>query len=297
MQQDINLSLASGQKKKSHRRKLIQHHFTPAFLYTVWPKHKQPPSMLADMSEEETAIWVEMIGSFKGWKEAKLYAQSFKINCITGNLLRYLSVKSLRSELNIRKFGHRLEILAAIEKNEFTLMNPFIVSVCTGVLSNSLKNFYGSHSQRAKKLENTKCSENKAKKCLSQIERKTFKTSEKGLSYHGTTSSQSEFTYDRDPQNVGGGDIWMPKNVWILPSAKNFEDNCRVKEIISKSEHPSTPPSELPSARTGVDGEVKLDNMTKELVRGGKERLSALFSKAKSETTAFCKYNTNQLLG
>jgi hypothetical protein len=81
------------------------------------------------MNAEETAIWVQMLGIFKGWKEATIYAQSFRINCVTGCVLPYLSAKSLRAELDIEKFGHRLEIIAAIEENELTIMNPVIISI------------------------------------------------------------------------------------------------------------------------------------------------------------------------
>jgi len=294
MQQDINLlnSLASGRKKKSHPRKLRQYYLTPAFLHSVWPEYEQPPTTLADMSEEGTAIWVEIIGSFKGWKEARDYAQSFKNHGVTGHVLPYLSVKSLQSELNIWKFGHRIEIIAAIEKNEFTLMNPFIVSFCSDALINSLKKFYGSQSQRTEKSENIHFSEDKVKEWLSKIRNKTslsFKTRKKGSSYNGSASPEADFKYDRDPQNVVGEDILMPKNPWISPSAIKYEDNSRVKETLSKSEDTCIPPSGLPPTRRGLDVEMKWDDFTKELVRGAEERLSTLFSKAKSETTASCK--------
>jgi len=297
MQQDINLSnsLASGQKKKSHSRKLSEHQFTPAFLLSVWPEYEQPPTTLAEMSEEGAAIWVEMIGSFKGWKEARDYAQSFKMHGITGHVLPYLSVKSLQSELNIWKFGHRLEIIAAIEKNEFTLMNPVIFSVCSNVMLNSLKNFYGSQSQRVTKSENIHFSENRVKEWQSKIIDKTslsFKTQKKGSSYNGSASPEGEFKHDRDPQNVVGGDILMPKNAWISTSVINSEGNSMVKDIIPKSEDTCIPPSRLQPTRTGLDGEMKRDDFTKELMRGGEERLSTLFSKAKSETAASCKCKT-----
>jgi len=65
----------------------------------------------------------------KGWEEARRYSQSFKTNEISGGLLTRLNVQTLRNELGIVKLGHRLEIIAAIEKNELTLINPTIVSV------------------------------------------------------------------------------------------------------------------------------------------------------------------------
>jgi len=106
-----------------------QHRFSPEFLQSVWPKFHQPPTTLVEMNVEETAIWVEMIAKFKGWEEAKSYAHSFKTNEVTGYVLPYFSVQALRSELEIVKFGHRLEIMSAIENSELTLMNPIIVSL------------------------------------------------------------------------------------------------------------------------------------------------------------------------
>jgi len=80
-----------------------------------------------------------------------------------------------------------------------------------------------------------------------------------------------------------------PKNACVLPSAINFEDNSRVKEM---SEDTCIHSSGLSPTRTGWDGEIKLDDFTKELVRGGEERLSTLFLKAKSESNASCKCKT-----
>jgi len=109
--------------------KLKQHRFTPEFLESVWPEYHKPPTSLAEMDAEETAIWIEILARFKGWQEAKTYAKSFKTNDVTGYVLPCLSVKALRSKLKISKFGHRLEIMTAIENSELTLMNPVIVSL------------------------------------------------------------------------------------------------------------------------------------------------------------------------
>lgn len=106
-----------------------QQRFSPELLQSLWPKFHQPPKTLADMSADDTAIWVEMLGKCKGWEEAKTYANSFKTNDVTGYVLPYLSAHALRSELEIVKFGHRLEIMSAIEDNELTLMNPTVVSL------------------------------------------------------------------------------------------------------------------------------------------------------------------------
>jgi len=269
-------SIANGQNKKSQpreqkprlvlveeqfgqTRKLSEHHLTTAFLRSMWPKYQQPPTTLADMNEEETAIWVEMLGSFKGWKEAKSYAHSFKTNGVTGCVLPHLSVKALRSELNILKYGHRLEIITAIENNELTIMNPFIISNCYDAFFKSNKNFNENHSQRAKKWANTSLYEKEVQKWFSKIPRKMsipVNTRKNGSSYYcECTSSEANFTYDTDPQKVGEGDIWMPKNEWFLHTDINSQSNSRVKEMISKSKHQWIPSNELPPDMPGSDGE------------------------------------------
>jgi len=110
-------------------KKMKQWMLTPEILRSVWPQNFQPPAKLAGMSVEETAIWLEMVATFKGWTEGKAYAESFKRNGVAGHVLPYLTVKALRYELDILKLGHRLEITAAISNNELTLLNPFIVSI------------------------------------------------------------------------------------------------------------------------------------------------------------------------
>lgn len=112
---------------KDRAQTAMQLRLSPELLQSFWPKFHQPPTTLADMGIEDTAIWVEMLGKFKGWEEAKTYANSFKTNDVTGYVLPYLTTHALRSELEIVKFGHRLEIMSAIENNEFTFVNPTIV--------------------------------------------------------------------------------------------------------------------------------------------------------------------------
>jgi len=102
---------------------------TPEILRSVWPRNFQPPTKITLMNVEETAIWLEMVSTFKGWTEGKAYAESFKSNGVVGHILPYLTVKALRYELDILKLGHRLEIIAAISNSELTLLNPFVVSI------------------------------------------------------------------------------------------------------------------------------------------------------------------------
>jgi len=70
---------------------------------------------VSEMNLYNTAEWIRNLGKSKMWSEADAYAQSFKNNNITGYLLDKLNTGSLKSELGITKYGHRLEIMAAIK--------------------------------------------------------------------------------------------------------------------------------------------------------------------------------------
>merc|ERR1719320_722223 len=67
---------------------------TPEILRSVWPQNFQPPVRLVGMNVEETAVWLEMVATFKGWTEGKAYAESFKSNGVAGHVLPYLTVKA-----------------------------------------------------------------------------------------------------------------------------------------------------------------------------------------------------------
>merc|ERR550534_3567687 len=88
----------------------------------VWPSAYQPPNNLfslirADiMTIEQTAEWVRALGCHHAWKEADTYANNFKTKNISGNLLKNLTKETLKEELGIVKFGHRLKIMLAIER-------------------------------------------------------------------------------------------------------------------------------------------------------------------------------------
>jgi len=241
------------------------------------------------MNEEATAIWVEMLARFKGWTEAKGYAESFKINGVTGYVLPYLSVTALRSELGILKFGHRLEIIAAIENSELTLINPSIVSIRPDAFFKSAINFSKSNSQFAKKCD-TNLNEREVRKWLADIPRKSsafIKSRDSSIS-SGSTSSETNLTRDQDPQKnwmFEESEIWRPKDDMIFRSGINSVDNS---SVISKSKNWSIPPIEMPPAVEGLVGKKEVDYLTMECVRGGEERLSTIFSNAKSEISASC---------
>jgi len=69
---------------------------------------------VSEMNVDTTAEWIHNLGKSKRWSEAGAYAQSFKNNNITGYLLDKLNTGSLKTELGITKYGHRIEIMAAI---------------------------------------------------------------------------------------------------------------------------------------------------------------------------------------
>jgi len=86
----------------------------------MWPPPNLPNSSVSAipvdlMTTEQTAAWIRTISQFSGWEEAEEYASSFKENEIWGHLLPKLTVNSLKSELGIMKYGHRLEIILAIK--------------------------------------------------------------------------------------------------------------------------------------------------------------------------------------
>lgn len=66
------------------------------------------------MNVAETAAWIMTLGSFKGWKEAAAYAESFKKNGITGAMLVKLNHELLKFELDILNSSHRIELLHTI---------------------------------------------------------------------------------------------------------------------------------------------------------------------------------------
>jgi len=67
------------------------------------------------MTVEQTANWIWTFGAHKGWAEAAGYAESFKANDMTGELLRNLTPELLECDMGITKLGHRMEILSQIK--------------------------------------------------------------------------------------------------------------------------------------------------------------------------------------
>lgn len=86
----------------------------------VSPTHHLQNSMVSavradHMTVEQTATWMRTFASSNCWQEADWYAWSFQENSICGYLLPKLTLDSLKTDLGILKYGHRLEIMAAIK--------------------------------------------------------------------------------------------------------------------------------------------------------------------------------------
>jgi len=67
------------------------------------------------MSVEQTSSAILDLGWSKSWDEAKFYADRFKFNEITGDMLKYLTHEMLESDLHIKNSEHRCEILEWIK--------------------------------------------------------------------------------------------------------------------------------------------------------------------------------------
>jgi len=91
------------------------------------------------MTVEQTAAWVRTLGYFKGWDEAVEYESSFRNNQIKGYLLQSLTLDSLKSDLGIWKYGHRLEIMNAI-KSLFPSMGEISSNMAKSVSSTPMYN-------------------------------------------------------------------------------------------------------------------------------------------------------------
>jgi len=84
----------------------------------VWqPSHYAANLVTIDsMTVEKTAEWIRMLGHSKNWKLADEYAEKFAENDICGSMLHLLTHEGLKSDLGIKKYCHRLEIIDAIRE-------------------------------------------------------------------------------------------------------------------------------------------------------------------------------------
>jgi len=103
---------------KTHCQNKRSKILTPQF---NWQSSVSSFTKVSKMNVGNTAEWIRNLGKIKRWPEADAYAQSFRNNNITGYLLDKLKIGSLKSELGITKYGHRLEIMAAINEHYSTV--------------------------------------------------------------------------------------------------------------------------------------------------------------------------------
>jgi len=265
---------------QTHRSK--QYWFTPENLRSTWPKNHQPPTTLAEMNVEETAIWLEMIARLKGWTEATIYAQSFKTNGISGHMLTYLTVQTLRSDLDIMKFGHRLEIIAAIKDNELTLMTPFIVTIRPNAFNPNEKipmtfNESSIHwkMNSADKNVNSKKVNERLANALSIQNTSTDDGLINVLAVKPKADGAKDFCrlWAADETGVQ----MLKKNSYYKMKQKSFTKSRRRKKSLSATKYPWIPPIKLPPAVTDFEGKNRFNEFSLEFDKGGKNSLRSIW--------------------
>jgi len=88
------------------------------------------------MTVDQTAAWVRTLGYFNGWGEVIEYEKNFRSNQIKGYMLQSLTLESLKSDLGIWKYGHRLEIMNAI-KSLFPSMGELSSNMANSTVSSN----------------------------------------------------------------------------------------------------------------------------------------------------------------
>jgi len=68
------------------------------------------------MTVDQTAAWIRDLSVCNGWDEANQYSQNFHQNGISGQLLKKITMSSLRFELCVLNHGHRVVIKSEIER-------------------------------------------------------------------------------------------------------------------------------------------------------------------------------------
>jgi len=110
----------------------------PVYHPTSTPSNKVSITYVHLMNVEETAAWILTLGSYKGWKEAPLYAENFRKNSITGAMLVKLNHELLKFELGILNSSHRLELLVTIK-----LLFPSFTKVVSPAVQSSTSTLSG----------------------------------------------------------------------------------------------------------------------------------------------------------
>lgn len=66
---------------------------------------------------DDIAIWIYELAKFQGWENPATYGELFKKYKVDGRMIFGLKNEDLRDGIQIKKLGHRLKILQAIEKS------------------------------------------------------------------------------------------------------------------------------------------------------------------------------------
>jgi len=114
-EQDIVSWMTPPQDRQSAEI-LLSYSLSP-LVYNQLPAPTSSFGQIDEMNLWRTAEWIRMLGLSKGWAEANHYAaETFRNNSIMGYLLQKLTMQSLKSDLKILKYGHRIEIMEAINQ-------------------------------------------------------------------------------------------------------------------------------------------------------------------------------------
>jgi len=85
--------------------------------HQLWPQYYHLAPIRIDLfTVEQTAEWIRTFSLANGWPEASQYAQRFYQNGIVGHQLGKITLDSLKNDLGITKYGHRLAILSEVER-------------------------------------------------------------------------------------------------------------------------------------------------------------------------------------
>jgi len=187
------------------------------------------------MTVEQTAAWIWTVGHICGWDEADQYAESFQKNNIWGWLLQKLTVDSLKSDLGINKFGHRLMIISAIRH------------LCFG--SSGWEGNFVADTEHSGKL----------RKAASEVY-------EKSNSPHTLKNNRSKYSWNQGILSLNSNTMYSPRvghtgKAWLLQ-----------KSIANKEQYSST---KVKSTRASPDNPTRYKTFYKVKIRSGKSVRSA----------------------
>jgi len=206
----------------------------------VWPPPHHPPNSTVSavrvdlMTVEQTAAWIRTLSLFNGWEEAYQYSQSFKKNNICGHLLWKLTIDSLKFDLGIEKYGHRLKIKVAIKH-----LYPRLLEPDCGVETKMIDDDRCAMSDTISTTESGRSEGFSTPKSFSSLQ--TPKTFSPAL----FKTSKHDFVFpgvDRSPS--------CKSQVKISSCASTLRPDDQNKKVLKTNEKPMTPPSNLETRPT-----------------------------------------------